>query len=86
MTDSPEIAPLNEILQWAALSEEVIHVRQHGEEIDSEREETRAKFRKYFAESGMRGFYARPLNDDTGRVGMLRDGEQRPGFSGAGAH
>ena len=41
--DAPEIAPLNDVLQWAALSEEVIHVRQVGEEIDAEREETRAK-------------------------------------------
>lgn len=69
--DSPELAPLNAILQWASLSEEVIHVRQHGDEISADREETRAKFRKYFEESGMRGFYAKPLNDDTGRVGLL---------------
>jgi len=69
--DAPDIAPLNEILQWASLSEGTMHVRQHGEEIDADREETKAKFRKYFAESGMRGFYVRPLNDDTGRVGML---------------
>jgi RND family efflux transporter MFP subunit len=69
--DDPAIAPLNEILQWASLSEEVIHVRQYEEKIDSDREETRAKFKKYFAETGMRGFYAMPLNDDTGRVGML---------------
>jgi len=81
-TDAPDIAPLNEILQWAALSEEVIHVRQHGEEIDSDREETRAKFEKYFAESGMRGFYARPLNDDTGRVGMLAMESSDPDFLG----
>jgi len=80
--DAPEIAPLNEILQWAALSEEVVHVRQHGEEIDSDREETRAKFRKYFAESGMRGFYARPLNDDTGRVGLLAMESSDPDFLG----
>ena len=80
--DAPEIAPLNEILQWAALSEEIIHVRQHGEEIDSDREETRAKFRKYFADSGMRGFYARPLNDDTGRVGMLAMESSDPDFLG----
>jgi len=70
-TDAPEIAPLNAVIQWAALSSEIIHVRQHGDEIDADREETRAKFRKYFADSGMRGFYALPLNDDTGRVGML---------------
>jgi RND family efflux transporter MFP subunit len=69
--DAPEVAPLNAVMQWAALSSEIIHVRQHGEEIDADREETRAKFRKYFAESGMRGFYALPLNDDTGRVGIL---------------
>ncbi len=80
--DSPEIAPLNEILQWASLSEEVMHVSQHGEEIDAEREETKAKFRKYFAESGMRGFYVRPLNDDTGRVGMLSMESGDPDFLG----
>jgi RND family efflux transporter MFP subunit len=80
--DAPDIAPLNEILQWAALSEEVIHVRQHGEEIDSDREETRAKFRKYFADSRMRGFYARPLNDDTGRVGLLALESSDPDFLG----
>jgi RND family efflux transporter MFP subunit len=80
--DAPDIAPLNEILQWSALSEEVIHVRQHGEDIDSDREETRAKFKKYFADSGMRGFYARPLNDDTGRVGMLAMESSDPNFLG----
>jgi RND family efflux transporter MFP subunit len=80
--DHPDISPLNGILQWASLSEEVIHVRQHGEEIDAEREETKAKFKKYFAESGMRGFYARPLNDDTGRVGMLAMESIDPDFLG----
>ncbi len=78
--DSPDIAPLNEILQWAALSEEKIYVKQHGEEIDSDREETRAKFRKYFAETGMRGFFALPLNDDTGRVGMYAMESHDPDF------
>jgi RND family efflux transporter MFP subunit len=80
--DAPDVAPLNEIMQWAALSEEVIHVRQHDEEIDSDREETRAKFRKYFADTGMRGFYARPLNDDTGRVGLLALEASDPDFLG----
>jgi RND family efflux transporter MFP subunit len=80
--DAPDIAPLNEILQWASLSEETIHVGQRGEEIDSDREETRAKFRKYFAESQVRGFYARPLNDDTGRVGMLAMESRDPDFLG----
>lgn len=80
--DAPDIAPLNEILQWAALSEEVVHVRKHDDEIDSDREETRAKFKKYFAESGMNAFYARPLNDDTGRVGLLAMESSDPDFLG----
>jgi len=78
--DAPELAPLNSILQWAALAEEVVNVRQHGDEIDSDREETRAKFKQYFTESGMRGFYAIPLNDDTGRVGILSLESSDPDF------
>ncbi|HEY2546109.1 MAG TPA: GAF domain-containing protein [Candidatus Acidoferrum sp.] len=80
--DAPEIASLHEILQWACLSNEVIHVRQHDEEIDADREETRAKFKKYFADSRMRGFYARPLSDDTGRVGLLAMESSDPDFLG----
>jgi RND family efflux transporter MFP subunit len=78
--DDPEIAPLNAVLQWAALAEEVLHVRQHGDEVDAPREETKAKFQKYFTESGMRAFYAMPLNDDTGRVGMLSLESRDPDF------
>src|SRR5262249_28128065 len=79
-TDAPEIAPLNSLLQWAALAEEVVNVKQHGDNIDADREETRAKFKHYFAESGMRGFYAIPLNDDTGRVGILSLESSDPEF------
>jgi RND family efflux transporter MFP subunit len=78
--DAPEIAPLDGIVQWAALSEEVIHVRQHGEVVDAPREETRAKFEKYFAKTGVRGFYAVPLGDDTGRVGMYALESSDPDF------
>src|SRR5205823_714969 len=49
-------------------------------EIDDAREETRAKFQKYFKETGMRGFYAVPLNDDTGRVGILSLESSDPDF------
>jgi RND family efflux transporter MFP subunit len=68
---APEIAPLNDILRWAMLSGEIVSVHQHGDEIDHPREETRAKFQKYFQETGMQSFYAVPLTDDTGRVGIL---------------
>ena len=69
--EAPDIAPLNDILRWAMLSEEVVYVRQHGDKVDAAREETRAKFQNYFATSGMRAFYSIPLTDDTGRVGVL---------------
>jgi RND family efflux transporter MFP subunit len=78
--DSPEIAPLNDVLQWASLSQEEIHVRQHGDDIDADREETKAKFQKYFAETGLRAFYSLPLTDDTGRVGVLSIESSDPDF------
>lgn len=78
--DAPDIAPLNSVLQWAALAEEIVNVRQHDDEVDADREETRAKFKQYFAETGMRGFYAIPLHDDTGRVGILSLESSDPDF------
>jgi RND family efflux transporter MFP subunit len=80
--DAPDIAPLNSILQWAALAEETVNVRQDSDtgEIKADREETTAKFKKYFAETGMRAFYAMPLNDDSGRVGVLSLESKDPDF------
>ena len=75
-----DVARLREILEWAALSGEEVQVKQHGEEIDDPREETRAKFTKYFSETGMRGFYALPLADDEGRVGVLSFESSDPDF------
>ena len=80
--DAPDLAPLNQLLQWVALSEEVVHVRQTGEEIDASREESRAKFGQYFRTSGMRGFYAIPLSDDTGGVGVFSVESSDPDFLG----
>jgi RND family efflux transporter MFP subunit len=80
--DAPEIEPLNEILQWAALAGEIVHVRQHDEEIDAPREETKTKFHQYFQKTGMRGFYAMPLSDDTGLVGVLGLESSDPDFLG----
>jgi RND family efflux transporter MFP subunit len=78
--EAPEVAPLNHILRWAILSEELVHIRQEGDEISDPREETQAKFRSYFEETGMRGFYAIPLSDDTGRVGILGLESSDPNF------
>src|SRR6202030_426532 len=80
---APEVSALNDILRWAMLSDEVVHVRQHGTEIDIAREETRAKFQSYFETSGMRGFYAIPLTDDAGRVGVFGLESADPDFLSA---
>jgi len=77
---NPAVAPLNELLQWASLSADEIYVRQHDDKIDEPREETRAKFARYFADTGMRAFYCLPLGDDTGRVGLLSFESSDPDF------
>jgi len=76
----PQIKALSQILQWASLLREPELITQHGEEISSEREETRAKFQHYFSESGMRAFYAVPLADEEGRVGVLSFESSNPDF------
>lgn len=76
----PEIVRLQSLLEWASLSTEPILVTQHGEEVQGQREETRAKFQTYFAQSSMRGFHAVPLADDDGRVGILSFESSDPDF------
>jgi GAF domain-containing protein len=76
----PAVSDLKETLEWASISNEETHVTQHGEQIDDERHETRAKFTAYFAATGMRAFYALPLIDDQGRLGMLSFESSDPDF------
>lgn len=80
--DEPSIRALSHILQWASLLREPELVTQHGEEVSAGREETRAKFHHYFAETGMRAFYAIPLADEEGRVGVLSFESSDPDFLG----
>ncbi len=56
--------------------------RSTEKQFEDPRQETQAKFGKYFAESGMRGFYAVPLADDDGRVGTLSFESSDPDFLG----
>ncbi len=79
-TGDPQIKALDELLHWASLATGEIHICQREDEIDDPREETRAKFKHYFAESGMRAFYAVPLADDSGRVGVLAFESSDPNF------
>jgi hypothetical protein len=79
----PVVVRLQELLEWASLSNEPLLVTQHGDEVDeAEREETRAKFETYFSQSGMRAFHSLPLADDDGRVGILCFESSDPDFLG----
>src|SRR5438270_10345521 len=78
--DDPDVGRLRGLLQWASMLNEEILVTQKENEISAEREETRAKFERYFAETGMRGFYALPLLDQEGRVGILSFESSDPDF------
>ena len=70
-TSEPGVAKLGDLLRWAAGLDSEIHVTQHGDEVDDPRPETREKFKRYFEESGSRAFFAMPLSDDEGRLGVL---------------
>jgi RND family efflux transporter MFP subunit len=78
--DDPDVGRLREMLQWASILNEEVFVTQTGEKISAEREETRVKFQRYFAESGMRGFYVLPLADEQGRLGVLSFESSDPDF------
>ncbi len=78
--DDPQYRGLRDLLRWGAILKEPLLVAQHGDEIDSDREETRAKFREYFADTGMRACHIVPLADEEGRVGILAFESSAPDF------
>ena len=75
-----EVSRLKSLLDWAAISGEEVFVKQQGDEIKTEREETRAKFAEYFSQTGMRAFFAIPLVDDDGRLGIYSLESSDPEF------
>ncbi|MGC1449860.1 MAG: GAF domain-containing protein [Candidatus Sulfotelmatobacter sp.] len=79
-SSDPTIKLLKQMLEWVSLSNEEIHVTQRGETIDVSREASRAKFSEYFAATGARAFYALPLDDDQGRLGILSFESRDPDF------
>ncbi|MFL6298997.1 MAG: efflux RND transporter periplasmic adaptor subunit [Terriglobales bacterium] len=74
------VSTLQDILEWVAGTNDEVYITQRDGEINTKREETRAKFNKYFASTGMRSFYALPLVDDQGRVGIYSLESSDPDF------
>jgi RND family efflux transporter MFP subunit len=71
---------LRDLLDWCASTNAEVYVNARGDEIDADREETREKFRRYFESTGSRSFYAIPLADDQGRLGILSFESSEPDF------
>ena len=76
----PDVQQLESILRWASGLNQQVHVRQRDGEIDDPRPETREKFRRYFEHTGCCGFFALPLADEEGRLGMLSFESGDPDF------
>jgi len=75
-----EVSRLRSLLEWASISGEETFITQTGDQINTERVETRAKFEEYFSQTGMRAFFSIPLTDDDGRLGILSLESSDPDF------
>jgi len=76
----PMIRALKDMLEWASLSTEETYITQHGDHIDDTRPEIQSRFAEYFSQTGMHSFYALPLIDDQGRLGLLSFESSDPDF------
>ena len=78
--EDPATERLQELLEWARSTRDSIFVVQVDNTVGAERPETRAKFEKYFADSGMCAFHSVPLADDDGLLGLLSFESSDPNF------
>jgi RND family efflux transporter MFP subunit len=76
----PQVRALKEMIEWSSISTEETYVTQRNDQIDDPRADTRARFAEYFSQTGMRSFYALPLIDDQGRLGVLAFESSDPDF------
>jgi GAF domain-containing protein len=80
----PKVKQLNEIMNWAGQSETEVYISETNGAIDSSRAETVAKFKHHFEASGMKSFYALPLVDEEGPLGLLALESKTPCFLNEG--
>src|SRR5205807_8898951 len=79
----PKVKELGGIMDWAGQSGAEVYVSQQNGKVDSTRAETVAKFQTHFESSGMRSFYALPLVDEEGALGLLALESKSPNFLNA---
>jgi len=79
-----QVERLQELLRWLSLQPDPLHLKQTEEsgEPDTEvgKPELPAAVLRHFEETGYRGLYSLPLNDDQGRVGLLLYESSDPEF------
>jgi len=74
-----EVSQLVDVIPFVSNASSAVFIVQEEDEIRAP-EEAKVPFTKYFAATGMRGFYALPLADDEGRLGMLLFESSDPNF------
>jgi RND family efflux transporter MFP subunit len=79
----PRVKEWNEVVNWAGQTGAEIYLSEQNGEIEADRAETREKFRAHFEASEMRGFYALPLTDEEGQLGVLALESKTPQFLSA---
>jgi RND family efflux transporter MFP subunit len=80
-----EVTQLEGVIPFVWNDGNAATITQHGDleqggEIRAPQEAMKAPFAKYFTDTGMRGFYALPLADDEGRLGILLFESSDPDF------
>lgn len=79
----PKVKEWNEVIGWAGETGTEIYVSEEDGQIDSDRVETREKFRAHFQSSETRSFYSLPLTDEEGQLGVLALESKTPRFLSA---
>jgi RND family efflux transporter MFP subunit len=77
---APEVRQLEKALPFVAGATSPIFVADRGDFMEAPTEDLKAPFQHYFSETGVRAFYAMPLADDEGRLGVLTLESSDPDF------
>lgn len=79
----PKIKAWNQTIDWAGNTGTEVYVSELNGKIDADRAETHEKFRAHFAATEMKSFYALPLKDEEGPLGVLALESKTPRFLNA---
>ncbi|MGD0730166.1 MAG: efflux RND transporter periplasmic adaptor subunit [Terracidiphilus sp.] len=75
-----QVERLQELLHWLSSQEDLMYLRQHEQSAAEAKPDLPPPVTRYFEETGSRGLYSLPLNDDQGRVGLLLYVSSDPDF------